>query len=229
MLTRQLTRAMQEIFCQARKLAKVVTKGFITWLLRGLFALGRRTAAAGFVLPTVVMVTLVVVLLTTAVMLRSFDRTRNASNFRVNEVLLNAAAPALDRARLKLSALFADPALPTGTPAEESLYNLLLRDRYRFGDETRLTVASEFNGASGIQADEQITTAWRFAADTDNNGKFDSYTLYGIYLKSPSVSNTGEFNRPRSAIEARTPPMVDQRQLSGACAANTGTAGTSYT
>ncbi|MFO5473240.1 MAG: hypothetical protein ACLBM2_04875, partial [Dolichospermum sp.] len=56
---------------------------------------------AGFVLPTVLMVSLVVVLLTTAMMLRSFNRLENANNVRVNQSVMNIATPAIDRGKAK--------------------------------------------------------------------------------------------------------------------------------
>jgi hypothetical protein len=186
------------------------------WLFKT-FLISRRKnnfANAGFVLPTVVMVGLVVVLLTTAILFRSFERSKNASNVRVNQATLNAAAPALDRARAKLEALFEDPSLPRATPSDNALYDAFKKVKYTLNDETRLKLGYDINGG-GIQAnstnlelDETINTAWKFPVDTDNNGKFDTYTLYGIYFRSPTrSSNTGQFNRKRNPLEARTPPM----------------------
>jgi len=53
--------------------------------------------------------------------------------------------------------------------------------------------------------DETLDTA--FAADTDNNGKLDSYTLYSINFRSPTRGPNGQFNRARNPLEARTLPM----------------------
>lgn len=177
----------------------------INWLLRTLFITRRRreSANAGFVLPTVAMVALVVVLLTTAILFRSFDRSKNASNVRVNEAVLSAASPALERARAKIDRLFKDPRLPRSTPSDLSLAQVISENvnQFTFGDETQLTVASEFKPTSGIDKDKISNTAWKYPVDTDNDGKFDSYTLYGIYYKTPiSV-------RKRSTVEARTQPM----------------------
>ncbi|BAZ68601.1 MAG: hormogonium polysaccharide biosynthesis protein HpsA [Pelatocladus maniniholoensis HA4357-MV3] len=178
----------------------------------------RSTVNGGFVLPTVIMVSLVVVLLTTAILFRSFERSKNASNVRVNEVVLNAASPAIERARAKLDALFEDPTLPRGTPSDSALYDALKKDKYRLGDETRLKLAYDLdnpqNGIdtdnpSRIEDDETLKTAWKFAVDTDNNGKKDSYVLYGIYFRSPSKNSSGQFDRQRSPLDARTPPMDD--------------------
>ncbi|MBD2121177.1 hormogonium polysaccharide biosynthesis protein HpsA [Trichocoleus sp. FACHB-262] len=208
------------------------------WLLRSLLVVGQRSRLSntGFVLPTVVMVTLVVVLLTTALVIRSFDRSRNASNTRVNEVSLNASSPAIDRAKAKLNALFEDPTLPRATPSDTALYRAIRTStKYTFGDETRLKIGFDlnnptapYNGAqiqpnAAIENDETSTTAWRFPVDTDNNGKFDSYTLYGVFFRSPTRDPaTGNFNRARTPLEARTPPM-DDSSLGGQCANALGT------
>ena len=205
----QLVKKIHKFYKQRRKKFFLAINKQIIWLLRILFVPKRRRANvnAGFVLPTVIMVTLVVVLLTTAILFRSFERSKNASNVRVNQAVLNAAAPAVDRARAKLEALVQDPTLPLGTPSDSALYDALKKDKYRLGDETRLKLAYDFNGTSGIQTsntvadDETLKSAWKFAVDTDNNGKKDSYTLYGIYFRSPTTT------RGRNPLDPRTPPM----------------------
>ena len=195
----------------SRRSAGIRGRSRPNWLLRSLMIRGRSGwASSGFVLPTVVMVLLVVILLTTAIVFRSFDRSKNASNFRVNEAVLNASAPALDRARAKLDELFADPTLPRSVPSDSTLYNTFTNPtkiaHYTFGDEVPLTVAYNATGPSGTGG--TLKTAWKFPVDTNNNGKFDSYTLYGIYFQNPPLSaNTANFSRARDPLEARTPPM----------------------
>lgn len=180
----------------------LVFKRQLNSLLRTLFVTKKRRSAtnAGFVLPTVAMVAIVVILLTTAILFRSFERAKNASYVRVNEAALNAAAPALDRARAKINKLFQDPRLPRATPTDDALYSTLTSNinEYTFGDETQLKLTLSSN---------ELRTAWMYPIDTDNNGKFDSYTLYGIYFRNPPVSN-GQYTRARNALEARTPPMT---------------------
>lgn len=206
---KKLANAIAKLLKQVVKLSQAITKPLMGWLLRSLFILHRRSrvATAGFVLPTAIMVTLVVTLLVTAIVLRSFDRVRNASNYRVNQAVFNAAAPAIERAQAKIEALFADPTLPRSTPSEEALENAFQNRRYNFGDEDRLVL--EDGG-------EQINTAWRFPVDTDNNGKFDSYTLYGIYFNSP---NPLENEKIRTPLQARTPPMGESNDNRGCEAA----------
>jgi len=170
------------------------------------------------------MVILVVTLLVLTIVFRSFDRAKNASNVRISQVALEAATPAVERATAKLDALFDDPQLPRATPSDTALYQLLgkvpttpaekQKSAYDFDDEVRLKLAYDFNGTGGIQEGgtltleqtETATTAWRFPVDTDNNGKFDSFTLYGILFRSPERGSTGFLNS-RTPLDARTPPM----------------------
>ncbi|NEO83729.1 MAG: hypothetical protein F6J87_05630 [Spirulina sp. SIO3F2] len=180
---------------------------------------------AGFVLPTVTMVILVVILTSTTLVFRSIDRAKNASNFRVNQVVMNAAAPAIERAKAKMDAVFADPTLPRGgTPADSLISNVFNKERYDLDDEVRLQVAFDYGDANGnlgadgtiqTETNERVTTAWRFPVDTDNNGRYDSFTLYGVYY----FSNT---SRARQPSEARTRPQVLNAQNS-TCEAATGT------
>jgi type II secretory pathway pseudopilin PulG len=160
---------IQRLFKSIWRFFNAITKTFISWLLRS--SLGRqrrrRSNQAGFVLPTVVMVVLVVTLLTTAILFRSFDRSKNASNYRVNEVVLNAAAPALDRARAKLNRLFSadETELPGNTPADDDIARVFEDDEYSFGDETQLKLVADLN--DGIEDNERLKTGWKFPVDTE--------------------------------------------------------------
>ena len=198
---------IQRLFRSIWRFFNATTKTFISWLLRS--SLGRqrrrRSNQAGFVLPTVVMVVLVVTLLTTAILFRSFDRSKNASNYRVNEVVLNAAAPALDRARAKLNRLFSsqETNLPGNTPADKDIAQVFETNKYTFGDETQLKLVADLdeNGIQDDEVDERLKTAWKFPVDTNNNGLFDSFTLYSIVYRTP------EDDRDRGPLEARSRPQ----------------------
>ncbi|QHG14591.1 hormogonium polysaccharide biosynthesis protein HpsA [Nostoc sp. ATCC 53789] len=204
----------------------------IIWCLRTIFTTNRRRGAgnAGFVLPTVAMVSLVVVLLTTAILFRSFERSKNASNVRVNEAALNAATPAIDRARAKINKLFQDGRLPRATPTDDALYSTLSGNinEYTFGDETQLQLAlntdQKAKRTETTEKDKTLNTAWLYPLDTDNNGKFDSYTLYGIYFRNPPI-NAGVYKYARNPLEARTLPMT-AGNVSGDCGDTLGTSAT---
>jgi len=187
-------------------------------------------------------VLLVVILLTVAITLRSFDRGNIARNVRVNQQVLAAATPALDRAKAKIQFMLQeDPQRPTATPSDNEMYRMMSaagstnNDIYTFGGEERLTLKYDLDGDKAVappanppdaEKDEQINTAWKYAVDTDNNGLFDTFTLYGIYFRSPeretASPNAGTFKRARQPLEARTPPMTG-KIADPKCAAAAGT------
>nr|MDJ0708000.1 hormogonium polysaccharide biosynthesis protein HpsA [Leptolyngbyaceae cyanobacterium MO_188.B28] len=235
MSTKKPEKAKQRLIYQALKCVHTFAKRSMTRLLRVVFIIQRpeRLAKAGFVLPTVVMVTLVVTLLTGAILVRSFDRAQSASNYRVNQEVLNASLPSLDRAREKIIALFEDPQIPKGTPGEPVISDIFNQPRFRLGDEVPLQVAFDIDGDGSILTrastpppvlddEEIITTAWRFPVDTDNNGKFDSFTLYSVLFRNPPVDAGGAFNRSRNPLESRALPL-DEGATGGVCAAASGT------
>lgn len=202
-------------------------------MLRSLMAMGRRAKlpVAGFVLPTVTMVLLVVILLTVAITLRSFDRANIARNVRVNQQVLAAATPALDRAKAKINELLDPRNRESLTPDDQQLYRVMssttgLDNRYTFEGEERLKLSYPLNGSTLTNADkpqdpllnkngteiienEAINTAWRYPVDTNNDGLFDTFTLYGIFFRRPPLdpANNGDFKRVRKPLDARTPPM----------------------
>ncbi|MEM1393440.1 MAG: hormogonium polysaccharide biosynthesis protein HpsA [Cyanobacteria bacterium P01_H01_bin.150] len=202
---RKFVRVFQNFYQQFSRKSPSTVKEQSLWLLRSFIVTKKRPEwiNAGFVLPTVAMVSLVVVLLTIAILFRSFERSKNASNVRVNQAVLNAATPALDRARAKIDKLFNDPRLPRSTPNDFSLKQVISDNvsEFTFGDETQLTLSYNV---------DKLKTAWKYPVDTDNNGKYDSYTLYGIYFTNPPTSG-GNPTRARSPLDARTPPMNEVR------------------
>ncbi|MDB9510322.1 hormogonium polysaccharide biosynthesis protein HpsA [Kamptonema animale CS-326] len=247
MFKRKLAKVIVSLLRRIANVSRAGAKRLMRTMLRSLMAMGRRAKlpVAGFVLPTVTMVMLVVVLLTLAITLRSFDRAQNARNVRVNQQVLAAATPALERAKAKIEYLLnEDPTRPTGTPSDISIKRALSTpttgtDTYTFNDEIRLRVgynldraslptASWDSNADLVENKEVINTAWRFPVDTDNNGRFDSYTIYGVYFRSPprdgdnTGTTAGQFLTERKPLETRTPPMPGSLG-SAQCAAALGT------
>jgi hypothetical protein len=235
-----------------RRIAGVTRSGakrLMRAMLQALMAMGRRARlpVAGFVLPTVTMVLLVVILLTVAIVLRSFDRANIARNVRVNQQVLAAATPALDRAKAKIEYMLReDPQRPTSTPSDAELYRIMSSyptnptptnpDFYTFAGEERLVLRADlsqprnniapnddprgllFTGtAPNIVENEALNTAWRYPVDTNNDGKFDTFTLYGIYFRTPKTTG-----RTRRELDARTPPMRTG-SINPACSQGEGT------
>jgi type II secretory pathway pseudopilin PulG len=219
-----------------------LANALLNWVLRS-FRVNKhrsRQSQAGFVLPTVVMVLLVVALLTTAIVIRSFDRSKNASNYRVDQAVLNAATPALDRAKAKIERLFSpdETGLKGNTPPEGigikatdngTISEALSKSTYTFGDETQLKLAytnpnPDRNSNPPEQAKQTLETAWKFPVDTDNNGKYDTFTLYGIYFRNPPVDASNKPTRARTPLEARSLPQATG--ASEGCGSGTASSGT---
>jgi hypothetical protein len=201
-------------------------------LLRRWFILSHhdRYAKAGFVLPTVAMVLLVVVLLSLAITFRAFDRAKYAQNTRVDQQVLSLATPALERAKVKLEKAFGEF---TETPSELGLLGELTKPtpqgstkkfKYEFRDENTLTLAFDLDGKPGEKKTgtddkayvkptdkETLNTAWKFPVDLNNNGKTDDpedgFNLYGIFFRSPERNSKGEFTRVRTPLDARSYPL----------------------
>ena len=206
-----------------------------------------RYGRAGFVLPTVTMVLLVVVLLTITIMLRSMDRAKMAQYRRVDEQVLQAATPALDRAKAKIQYLLSRKET-TETPSDDVLSRALNDPSYNLGDEQRLQIQYDVDGVAGItvrdaagtnpkpleeqnfkplEDQDAIQTAWRFPVDTNNDGKFDSFTYYGIFFRKPGKDIiTGKY-RTRNPLDARTLPMPPSSGISKQCQAVIASGGTS--
>jgi hypothetical protein len=231
--SRKINRFFAEFIAKLRKwLNKIgssirIDRRFVRQLLGATKGQGKKAKnAAGFVLPTVTLVTLVVTLLVVTTVARSSDRARSAANSRAEQVFRVSATPSIDRARAKIEALLTDDKLPRTTPPELILDNVITGDsgKYTFPDETRLQLVYNIDPANPkieandpkIEKREYASTAWKFPIDTDNNGKFDSYGLYSILFRART-----ETNRPISPLEARSLPM-DETALTGACVATGG-------
>jgi hypothetical protein len=98
--------------------------------------------------------------------------------------------------------------LQGNTPPENNIAEVLEDPEYTFGDETQVKLVGQFDTAPAIDEAKQLKTAWQFPVDTDNNGKFDTYTLYGIYFRNP-VPDGVDDKRARGTTEARALPQND--------------------
>lgn len=151
----KLVRSIQYLIKQMGLLLQLISRQTVSLLARVRKIITRRTELenSGFVLPTVTMVMLVVVLLSIAMLLRSFDRAEVARNVRIDQATLAAATPALDRAKAKIEEMFNDSGLPRATPRDYALYQVIgekASTRYKFGDETALKIAFDFNDTKKI-------------------------------------------------------------------------------
>ncbi|MFN3927432.1 MAG: hormogonium polysaccharide biosynthesis protein HpsA [Pseudanabaenaceae cyanobacterium] len=183
-------------------------------------ASSRRRRQAGFVLPTVAMVSVLTTLLVVTIVSRSSERAQTAANARVEQTFRAVNAPIVDRARAKLAALFTDDSLPRTTPSNQVFNEVLASEKYTYPDEIRLQITDDFNNdkvvkVTGDFSDQEfISSAWKFPIDTDGNGKFDSFGLYSIVFRTRPETQSA--TRPTSILEARALPM-DEGQLQEGC------------
>ena len=217
MLKRKQIKAIQKfIYIIFKKLSQLLVKGsrkLFFWLARLLlFNKNRRTrgyayAKSGFVLPTVTLLLLVVALVIAAILFRTTSRTTQVMGAREEQVIYNAATPAIERAKAKLEYLFLkDTRLPSGAPSDALLMSLLLNnqnqyyptlltaddilnpDPYTFKDELQA------GGRLDINGDNKPDTAWVYQTDIDGDDNGDGSKLetvvYGIFLKRRNDAGT---------------------------------------
>nr|BAP91651.1 hypothetical protein [Phormidium sp. KS] len=207
MFKRKQTRAIQKfiysIFKQFWQLTRTASRKLSRWLIRNLLhkGYGRRhqaTAKAGFVLPTITLLLLVVALVIGAILLRTGSRTSQVIGAREEQVIYNAATPAIERAKAKLEYLFQqDTRRPTGAASDQLLTALLVNndintypsdyqglttvlspDPYTLPDETQY-------GRLDINNDGRKDPAWAYRTDVDNDGTPET-VVYGIFVRSRS-------------------------------------------
>jgi hypothetical protein len=143
---------------------RMALKRFMTGLLKVLLLSHRpaRLARSGFVLPTTFLLVLMVLLTATALTYRSFTRSDQAITQREQKIIVNAATPAIDRAKAKIEFLFQDdPRFPSGLPSSDVLADLMS------------PVLDAGNNFVGYLGNQKILPG----GEVDANGNSDPYTL----------------------------------------------------
>ncbi len=151
----------------------------------------------GFVLPTAIMLLLVMSLVVGGILIRTFNRTQQAITQRESVEIFNDATPAIDRAKAKLEALFADPRIPAGIPAEDLLKGIMLDDpdiEVPEGEEPPLANGYTLPGEERLTIGGELANAWAFGVDNDGdgepddeneNGRPDTIVAYSIIWNTP--------------------------------------------
>ncbi|MEP1060540.1 hormogonium polysaccharide biosynthesis protein HpsA [Stenomitos frigidus AS-A4] len=218
-------------------MSRALTKGLMNWLLRSAMILNRRfrSPAAGFVLPTVILLLLVVSLTVGALVYRAYSRSAQVIGESQQRVIYNAATPAIDRARAKLETLFdatKDSRYPGGVPAENYMTGMLRNDgsygvgalggpdQYTIPGETRINLDATTKTGELTPQDN----AWAFRTDTNGDGALDATVVYSIVLQTPpdqnGVAGSGMVNTSETvkanSLFVRQGPLSNQ--LRGNCA-----------
>ncbi|NEQ42831.1 MAG: hypothetical protein F6K00_04405 [Leptolyngbya sp. SIOISBB] len=158
---------------------------------------------AGFVFPTTLLLVLMVLLTASALTFRTFSRSTQVISQREQQVIYNAATPAIDRAKAKLEFLFQRDDRLVGVPSSDYLANMMLPrdttpsaripgtvgetmrllsglpDPYKLPDEKRLD----------INGDGRLDNAWSFPADVNGNGTIENGEIaaYSILVDHEAV------------------------------------------
>jgi hypothetical protein len=214
MSNRKLAKAIQNLSREIQRLHRNFNRALMNWLLRSAFVSQRRgqSAVAGFLLPTITLLLLVVTLTVGAMTIRAFDRNTQVIAEAQQKVIYNAATPAVDRARAKLEFMFdrnKDTRYPGGVPGESRLLSMMTNDGvsvfenngafvspltikdnggnnvdpYTLPDEARVD-AGQPNGV-GPDGEARNDNTWRYRADTDGDGKSDATVFYSVLFKTP--------------------------------------------
>ncbi|MCT7948580.1 hormogonium polysaccharide biosynthesis protein HpsA [Ancylothrix sp. C2] len=222
MAKHKFQKAIQRLLKEIFNLFKRLSRQLMQWLLRSYLVTNRwRQTQAGFVLPTLALMMIVVFLVVAAVMFRTFSRNTQVIRDYQTQQVVNAATPALDRAKAKIEYLFTtDPRLPAGIPDETILEAMMKNDGsegvpalpndvYRYPDETRVTTLDGL--ASGI-----TPLVWRYTNNQNTqNPNDDVTTIYGVVLRAERQVGNG----PRYSVDPRsTNPKIyvqnDKREAS---------------
>ena len=174
-----------------------------------------------------------VVLTATALTYRTFTRSDMAISQREQQVITNAATPAIDRAKAKIEFLFRrDPRFPSGVPASDILSDLMATRLDPGNDHVGFTgrISPLMGGPSqdqfspytlpdetrvDINGDDDLDNAWSFTTDIDGDGRVDEENeiiVYSIIVddQGPRQETTVSVDDPntRANTEAKANALV---------------------
>ena len=216
------------------RLPRLAVKQFMTALLRGLLLLRRpaRLARSGYVLPTTALLVLMVLLTATALTYRAFTRSDQAITQREQQVIVNAATPAIDRAKAKIEFIFQnDPRFPSGIPASDRLADLMANERAESINNTDPDLA-RWTGYTktippliedqdpytlpdeervDINGDGELDNAWKFETDIDGDGTINAANEIIVYSILVDDIGPEDIDPDDAAAVALTNPDADAK------------------
>jgi hypothetical protein len=178
---------------------------------------GRMASNRGFVLPTIAILLLIMSLVVSSLLFRSLNRTTQVIGERNQQVVYNAATPAIDRAKAKIEYLFRqDSRMPGGLPSDKDLDEILknikpdiqdidpatagVQNPYDFPDETRID----------INNDGVLDNAWSFKLNTggDGNDKTIAYSLLTRTVDDRGTTSTADDTDRTASDSIKAPRLV---------------------
>ncbi|MFB2937279.1 hormogonium polysaccharide biosynthesis protein HpsA [Aerosakkonemataceae cyanobacterium BLCC-F154] len=201
---RAIKRAFRKLFKKTWKFATTVTKNLFDWFLRTVLLIGvgkqrQIHAKAGFMLPTVALLLVVVALVVGTILFRTSSRTNQVIAERNQQQISNAATPSIERAKAKIEYLFSkDSRLKNnGITAESELLHMMLNDgegvaKLEDGNPYLLPDEEQID----INGDGKKDTAWMYPVDLNVDGQPETYAAYSIIMKSQHPEATDEDSNP---------------------------------
>jgi hypothetical protein len=164
-------------------------------LWRNFFIAYRQRTQAGFVLPVTVLMVVMMLLIVTSLMIRSYQRSEQVIGAFQTQQLQNAATPAIERAKAKLERMFSDLAggvytRTSGLPNESVIEDILLKshpETYKFPGEEPIKLDTDGDGSPDQFA------GWKFETDANGDGDTkdseDLITAYTIVFRATKAVN----------------------------------------
>ena len=238
-----LRREMQQV-------SQSANQSLLRWALRNLMLAEQQQkqfAGSGFVLPTAMLLLLVTSLVVGAMVFRTSQRTNSVIAGRQEQVIYNAATPAIDRAKAKLEVLFdksKETRITGVVPAELDLRRALRNDGtgvaqkldaggnefYTLPGETRLDIGNAQRPGTPVEPDNGPDNAWYYRTDLDGDGTDDATVAYSIIFEVPEdANNDGEIKDElaklddaailarANALQVRTGPYSPNANANSAC------------
>ncbi|WP_254658185.1 hormogonium polysaccharide biosynthesis protein HpsA [Pleurocapsa sp. PCC 7327] len=163
--------------------------------LRSLPLFSRRPSFsnAGFVLPTIALLLLILSLVVSSMLFRTTQQAQQVIGSAESQKIYNAATPAIERAKAKLEYLFeTDQRITVGVPSEGKLESMMRNvndttngilalptDPYTLPGETRLNLDGDPN---------TVENAWYYTTDMDSDGS-QEVIAYSIMMKTEADIN----------------------------------------
>ena len=218
-------------------------KPFMKGVLRSLWWFSgqrRRTSTrAGFVFPTTLLLILMVLLTASALTFRTFSRSSQVISQREQQVIYNAATPAVDRAKAKLEFLFTQDTRLIGVPSSDYLANMMLPEGNRVPDPASEDI-DLLDGIADpytlpgerrldVNGDGLLDNAWAFEADVDGDGDIEDgeWAAYSVLVDHEAVNPDTNADvdifakadaEKAGALVTRTGPLATTQAI-GSCAA----------
>ena len=234
----------QALLRTVRPASPLANKTFLHWLLRSsmLAEQRKRLANSGFVLPTTMLLLLTTSLVVGAMVYRASNRSQEVVKQRQQQVIYNAATPAIDRAKAKLEVLFdkkKETRITAIVPAEQDLDKALRNydnetgfptqkedpagnEFYTLPGETRLDIGNGL-AVNGESYDRGWDNAWYYRTDLNGDGTEDATIAYSILFNTPedeadlTKQDDAALQSRAANLQVRHGPYSPEQNLNSPC------------